>query len=139
VLLDPQDSYYEQDNDVYCHYHFSTRFATKCMGCETAILKQSKRDTRDECWHPECYMINEVSRRPCISVHTCPNNLKSWNVEMVHLKSAVLKGLRSGSTEPPYAEEEARETHASLREKQIKMGRRVSRIWTYVCEPTPFM
>jgi LIM domain len=65
TLFGPQDSYYEHDNDVYCHYHYSTRFATKCAGCNTAILKQFveiNRNMRDECWHPECYMINKVSR-----------------------------------------------------------------------------
>jgi LIM domain len=66
TLFGPQDSYYEHDSDVYCHYHYSTRFATKCAGCNTAILKQFveiNRNMRDECWHPECYMINKVCRR----------------------------------------------------------------------------
>lgn len=63
TLFGPQDSYYEHDGDVYCHYHYSTRFATKCAGCNSAILKQFveiNRNMRDECWHPECYMINKV-------------------------------------------------------------------------------
>ena len=63
TLFGPHDSYYEHDGDVYCHYHYSTRFATKCAGCSTAILKQFveiNRNMRDECWHPECYMINKV-------------------------------------------------------------------------------
>ena len=48
-----------------CHYHYSTQFAVKCVGCETAILKQfveMNRNGRDECWHPECYMISKVSK-----------------------------------------------------------------------------
>lgn len=64
TVFGPQDSYYEHDNDVYCHFHYSTRFATKCAGCNSAILKQFveiNRNNRDECWHPECYMINKVS------------------------------------------------------------------------------
>lgn len=63
TLFGPQDSYYEHDGDVYCHFHYSTRFATKCAGCNSAILKQFveiNRNSRDECWHPECYMINKV-------------------------------------------------------------------------------
>jgi hypothetical protein len=63
TLFGPQDSYYEHDADVYCHFHYSTRFATKCAGCSSAILKQFveiNRNMRDECWHPECYMINKV-------------------------------------------------------------------------------
>lgn len=64
TLFGPQDSYYEHKGDVYCHFHYSTRFATKCAGCNSAILKQFveiNRNMRDECWHPECYMINKVS------------------------------------------------------------------------------
>lgn len=64
TLFGPQDSYYEHDNDVFCHYHYSTRFATKCAGCNSAILKQYveiNRNSRDECWHPECYMIHKVT------------------------------------------------------------------------------
>lgn len=67
TLFGPQDSYYEHEGDVYCHYHYSTRFATKCAGCNSAILKQFveiNRNMRDECWHPECYMINKVCTLP---------------------------------------------------------------------------
>ena len=63
TLFGPQDSYYEHDGDLYCHFHYSTRFATKCAGCSSAILKQFveiNRNMRDKCWHPECYMINKV-------------------------------------------------------------------------------
>ena len=63
TLFGPQDSYYEHEGDVYCHFHYSTRYATKCAGCNSAILKQFveiNRNSRDECWHPECYMINKV-------------------------------------------------------------------------------
>jgi len=70
TLFGPQDSYYEHDGEVYCHFHYSTRFATKCPGCSSAILKQFveiNRNMRDECWHPECYMINKV--RPLVSQH----------------------------------------------------------------------
>lgn len=63
VVFGPQDSYYEHDKKVFCHFHYSTRFAVKCMGCRTAILKQFveiNRNSEDEHWHPECYMINKV-------------------------------------------------------------------------------
>jgi hypothetical protein len=32
-------------------------------GCNSAILKQFveiNRNMKDECWHPECYIINQV-------------------------------------------------------------------------------
>lgn len=89
TVFGPQDSYYEHDDQVCklrrdcfffffdkltlshstidCHFHYSTRFATKCVGCANAILKQFveiNRNQKDECWHPECYMIHKVSWCP---------------------------------------------------------------------------
>lgn len=64
VVFGPDDSYYEHDTNVYCHYHYSIQFAIKCIGCETAILKQFveiNRNNIDEHWHPECYMIHKVN------------------------------------------------------------------------------
>ncbi|KAH9041098.1 hypothetical protein EDB85DRAFT_1886718 [Lactarius pseudohatsudake] len=112
TLFGPQDSYYEHDNEIYCHYHYSTRFSTKCAGCSTAILKQFveiNRNQRDECWHPDCYMIN-----------------KFWNVKV----APHWPGSLTSTTEPPYVEEERLESTASLKDKQIKMEERVYRIWT---------
>ncbi|KAF8552406.1 RhoGAP-domain-containing protein [Imleria badia] len=115
TLFGPQDSYYEHDGDVYCHFHYSTRFATKCAGCSSAILKQFveiNRNMRDECWHPECYMIN-----------------KFWNVKVVSRRSSG--SISDGSElEPSYVEEEKRETPVSLKEKQVRMEQLVYRIWT---------
>ncbi|KAL4250351.1 RhoGAP-domain-containing protein [Abortiporus biennis] len=120
TLFGPQDSYYEHDGDVYCHFHYSTRFATKCAGCNSAILKQFveiNRNMRDECWHPECYMIN-----------------KFWNVKVVTRRpNSGLLPSESGEGEhgePPYLEEERKETPTSLKEKQIRMEQQVYRIWT---------
>ncbi|KAI0629290.1 RhoGAP-domain-containing protein [Trametes polyzona] len=122
TLFGPQDSYYEHEGDVYCHFHYSTRYATKCAGCNSAILKQFveiNRNMRDECWHPECYMIN-----------------KFWNVKVSSRRPTSLPppgadtGESSSTSEPPYLEEERRETAQSLREKQIRMEQQVYRIWT---------
>ncbi|KAF9365826.1 hypothetical protein BGX34_008157, partial [Mortierella sp. NVP85] len=62
TVFGPQDSYYEHDGKVYCHYHYSLNYAVKCAGCRTAILKQFveiNRNSQDEHWHPECYMIHK--------------------------------------------------------------------------------
>ncbi|KAF9215527.1 hypothetical protein BGZ59_001136 [Podila verticillata] len=62
TVFGPQDSYYEHDSKVYCHYHYSLCYAVKCAGCRTAILKQFveiNRNSQDEHWHPECYMIHK--------------------------------------------------------------------------------
>ncbi|KAJ7180546.1 LIM domain-containing protein [Mycena filopes] len=116
TLFGPQDSYYEHDGDVYCHFHYSTRFATKCAGCSSAILKQFveiNRNMRDECWHPECYMIN-----------------KFWNVKVVSRRPTSTAELEGELGDPEYIEEEQRETPVSLKDKQIRMEQQVYRIWT---------
>ncbi|KAF7308625.1 LIM-domain-containing protein [Mycena chlorophos] len=116
TLFGPSDSYYEHDGDVYCHFHYSTRFATKCAGCSSAILKQFveiNRNMRDECWHPECYMIN-----------------KFWNVKVVSRRPISTAEIEGEHQEPEYAEEERRETPVSLKDKQIRMEQQVYRIWT---------
>ncbi|GLB41802.1 putative protein with zinc-binding domain present in Lin-11, Isl-1, Mec-3 [Lyophyllum shimeji] len=116
TLFGPQDSYYEHEGDVYCHFHYSTRFATKCAGCNSAILKQFveiNRNMRDECWHPECYMIN-----------------KFWNVKVVSRRPTSSADVEGENHEPAYVEEEQRETPASLKEKQVRMEQQVYRIWT---------
>jgi hypothetical protein len=40
TVFGASDSYYEHEGNVYCHYHYSTQFAQRCNGCQTAILKQ---------------------------------------------------------------------------------------------------
>ena len=62
TVFGASDSYYEHDGHVYCHYHYSTRFAQRCNGCLTAILKQFVeiyRNGQNQHWHPECYMIHK--------------------------------------------------------------------------------
>ena len=62
TVFGASDSYYEHEGSVYCHYHYSTRFAQKCNGCQTAILKQFVeiyRNGENQHWHPECYMIHK--------------------------------------------------------------------------------
>ncbi|KAI0343230.1 RhoGAP-domain-containing protein [Trametopsis cervina] len=120
TLFGPQDSYYEHDGNVYCHFHYSTRFATKCAGCNSAILKQFveiNRNMRDECWHPECYMIN-----------------KFWNVKVnVRRPNSLQPSTESVDQAPAengYVEEEKKENAASLKDKQVKMEQQVYRIWT---------
>ena len=62
TIFGASDSYYEHEGRVYCHYHYSTQFAQRCNGCQTAILKQFVeifRNGQNQHWHPECYMIHK--------------------------------------------------------------------------------
>ncbi|KAI5121611.1 hypothetical protein M0805_001143 [Coniferiporia weirii] len=116
TVFGPQDSYYEHETDVYCHFHYSTRFATKCAGCNSAILKQFveiNRNNRDECWHPECYMIN-----------------KFWNVKISSRRPTSSTASTIDINEPVWKEEEEKETAQSLKNKQVRMEQQVYRIWT---------
>ncbi|CAG8518695.1 5261_t:CDS:10 [Ambispora leptoticha] len=106
TVFGPQDSYYEHDGQVYCHYHYSTRFAVKCTGCQAAILKQFveiNRNSIDEHWHPECYMIH-----------------KFWNVK-----------LSSHSDDNPHNKfERESNTPEELKKQQKAMEEKVYNIWT---------
>ncbi|KAI1317902.1 hypothetical protein EDD11_007564 [Mortierella claussenii] len=83
TVFGPQDSYYEHDGKVYCHYHYSLCYAVKCAGCRTAILKQFveiNRNSQDEHWHPECYMIH-----------------KFWNVKLSFAPQKDTTEIEAGS------------------------------------------
>ncbi|KAI7864075.1 hypothetical protein BDF14DRAFT_1952791 [Spinellus fusiger] len=86
VLFGPEDSYYEHDNNVYCHEHYSKQFAIKCSGCSSAILKQFveiNRNSIDEHWHPDCYMVH-----------------KFWNVKLAPPSDVEIINERQGSIDP---------------------------------------
>ncbi|KAI0397868.1 RhoGAP-domain-containing protein [Xylariaceae sp. FL0594] len=106
TIFGAQDSYYEHDGDVYCHYHYSTRFAQRCNGCRTAILKQFVeifRNGQNQHWHPECYMIH-----------------KFWNVRLAPPDDPE-------EQPPETADDESREL---VRHKEEVMEDKVYRIWS---------
>ncbi|UNI15065.1 Rho-type GTPase activating protein Rga1 [Purpureocillium takamizusanense] len=106
TIFGAQDSYYEHDGNVYCHYHYSTQHAQKCNGCQTAILKQFVeifRNGQNQHWHPECYMIH-----------------KFWNVR-----------LGQAADVPPVAPEaDAPVKRELIREEEERMEEKVYRIWS---------
>ncbi|OAP63252.1 hypothetical protein AYL99_02479 [Fonsecaea erecta] len=108
TVFGAQDSYYEHDGRVYCHYHYSTQFAQRCNGCQTAILKQFVeifRNGQNQHWHPECYMIH-----------------KFWNVRLAQSETQVeKKDIHAAVTE------DERET---VKEDEEKMEDKVYRIWS---------
>lgn len=106
TVFGAQDSYYEHDGDVYCHYHYSTQFAQRCNGCRTAILKQFVeiyRNGQNQHWHPECYMIH-----------------KFWNVRLAPPDNTE-------EQPPEAADAESREL---VRQKEEVMEDKVYRIWS---------
>ncbi|KAL0938923.1 rho GTPase activator [Colletotrichum truncatum] len=106
TVFGAQDSYYEHDGNVYCHYHYSTQFAQRCNGCQTAILKQFVeifRNGQNQHWHPECYMIH-----------------KFWNVRLTQ------------PNETPEIPQESDDpaTRDIIREEEERMEEKVYRIWS---------
>lgn len=109
TVFGAQDSYYEHDDKVYCHYHYSTKFAQRCTGCQTAILKQFVeifRNGQNQHWHPECYMIH-----------------KFWNVRL------SLSGSDIAETAGP-DEDATEEKRILVREEEDQMEDKVYRIWS---------
>ncbi|KAB2574058.1 Rho GTPase activator [Lasiodiplodia theobromae] len=108
TVFGAQDSYYEHDGSVYCHFHYSTKFAQRCNGCQTAILKQFVeifRNGQNQHWHPECYMIH-----------------KFWNVRLHTTGQPVVEKALAG-------EEDTDELRKDVRMEEEKIEERVNWIW----------
>ena len=109
ITFGAKDSYYEHEGDVYCHYHYSTRFAQRCNGCQTAILKQFVEIFRNgtmQHWHPECYMIH-----------------KFWNVR--------LSASTANEPDNPVSHDDATEAERTeVRLEEEHMEEKVYRIWS---------
>ncbi|RLV91108.1 Rho-GTPase-activating protein LRG1 [Spathaspora sp. JA1] len=61
-VFDSDESYYEHESNIYCHYHYSKLYASHCEGCHSSIVKQFVelyRGGRNQQWHPECYMVHK--------------------------------------------------------------------------------
>jgi hypothetical protein len=108
TVFGSQDSYYEHEGKVYCHYHYSTQFAQRCNGCQTAILKQFVeifRNGQNQHWHPECYMIH-----------------KFWNVRLSTSDEASAR---------PHLNADVRNDERELvKEDEDRMELKVYRIWS---------
>ena len=108
-----KDSYYEHDGMVYCHYHYSTRFAQRCNGCQTAILKQFVeifRNGQNQHWHPECYMIH-----------------KFWNVRLA-------KANGDSPLEVASDDDASEEQRNKMRDEEETMEERTYRIWSVLSQ-----
>ncbi|KAG0314437.1 hypothetical protein BGZ99_008133 [Dissophora globulifera] len=124
TVFGPQDSYYEHDNKVYCHYHYSIQYAVKCAGCRTAILKQFveiNRNSQDEHWHPECYMIHKFWN---VKLSITPQGEDEQQQTMTMGSEAV----SPVSIASPTSLEQR--TPEELRRTQQQMEEKVYQIWT---------
>lgn len=109
TVFGASDSYYEHEGSVYCHYHYSTKFAQRCNGCQTSILKQFVeifRNGQNQHWHPECYMIH-----------------KYWNVRLHSTGQPIMDTL-------PAAEADATDAiRENVRQQEEEIEAKVNWIW----------
>ncbi|WFD31085.1 Rho-type GTPase activating protein Rga1 [Malassezia sp. CBS 17886] len=133
TVFGPDDSYYEHNGSVYCHFHYSTRFAIQCAGCHTAILKQFvelNRNNVDEHWHPECYMIHRYWKIRLAPVTTPKESLEEPPAMpgalslAQHERNPLAEGMS-----PQAVALESIETPGSLLQKQRAIEARVFIIW----------
>jgi hypothetical protein len=111
TVFGAQDSYYEHDGSVYCHYHYSTRFAQRCHGCHNAILKQFVeiyRNGQNQHWHPECYMIH-----------------KYWNVRLHNPEQSD----PSAGARPESLENAPDDVRRAVRAEEERVENKVMFIW----------
>ncbi|MCJ1284978.1 hypothetical protein MMC26_004315 [Xylographa opegraphella] len=57
-----EDTYYENEQKIMCHYHYATQGAEICAGCTTPIMKTFVETSRAgivEFWHDECYELDK--------------------------------------------------------------------------------
>jgi hypothetical protein len=109
TVFGASDSYYEHEGSVYCHYHYSTKFAQRCNGCQTSILKQFVeifRNGQNQHWHPECYMIH-----------------KYWNVRLHSTGQPVFERFQDADSD---ATDEVRE---NVRQQEEEIEAKVNWIW----------
>ncbi|KAF2019894.1 RhoGAP-domain-containing protein [Aaosphaeria arxii CBS 175.79] len=108
TVFGASDSYYEHEGSVYCHYHYSTKFAQRCNGCQTSILKQFVeifRNGQNQHWHPECYMIH-----------------KYWNVRLHSAGQPIIEAQDSDRD----ANDQLRE---AVRKQEEEIEAKVNWIW----------
>ncbi|KAF2187118.1 rho-type GTPase-activating protein-like protein [Zopfia rhizophila CBS 207.26] len=108
TVFGASDSYYEHEGSVYCHFHYSTKFAQRCNGCQTSILKQFVeiyRNGQNQHWHPECYMIH-----------------KYWNVRLHSMGQPIIEAQVADGE----ATDEVRET---VRKQEEEIEAKVNWIW----------
>jgi LIM domain len=92
------DTYFDHEDKLYCRYHYSTKIANRCKGCQDPILKQFVQLPVNGIlgfWHPECYMIH-----------------KYWNIRVAEFQSKAEKDITVEGSEADaesYIAEQSRE------------------------------
>ncbi|CCH41777.1 Rho-type GTPase-activating protein 1 [Wickerhamomyces ciferrii] len=114
--FDTDEDFFNHDNNIYCHYHFSKFFIDRCEGCEFAILKQYVeifRGGRNQKWHVECYMIHK-----CWNVSISPDSIGIASLPVIEPTEENLRNLPDINPTPE-----------ELVEMETKASEKISEIW----------
>lgn len=104
TVFGPNDSYYEYEGKVYCHYHYSTLFAARCCGCDGPILRQFVEVYRNgvsQNWHVPCHMI-----------------YKFWNVKLCQKTSIETSKKKDSEL-----------SQSQLRKREKHLEQKIFHIW----------
>lgn len=115
--FDADEDFFNHENDIYCHYHFSKFFIDRCEGCEFAILKQYveiSRGGRNQKWHVECYMIHK-----CWNVAITPSTIGLISFPKVDPTPENIKSLPDTNPTPD-----------QLISMEGKASEKISEIWS---------
>lgn len=119
TVFGPDDSYFEYDGGVYCRTHYGALFAFACEGCRSPILKQyveTYRSSRQQQWHPECYMI-----------------FKFWNVKVTDPEADAISRLRREIATAADKDTALDERAADVTRHEDAIDAKTTRIWTTLC------
>ncbi|ODV93762.1 hypothetical protein PACTADRAFT_51518 [Pachysolen tannophilus NRRL Y-2460] len=113
-VFETDESFYEHEEGIYCHFHFSKLYASHCEGCHSSILKQFVevyRGGREQQWHPECYMVHKFWN---ISITANCIGLSSAEVSKLMLPNGTFKNLAEIDLEPSILFEIERKMEKSI-------------------------
>ncbi|EDK41839.1 conserved hypothetical protein [Lodderomyces elongisporus NRRL YB-4239] len=85
-VFDTDESYYEHENNILCHYHYSKLYASHCEGCQSSIIKQFVelfRGGRTQHWHPECFMVHKFWNVNITADSVGLQELYGWSNELL--------------------------------------------------------
>lgn len=114
--FDTDEDFFNHENNIYCHYHFSKFFIERCEGCEFAILKQFVeifRGGRNQKWHVECYMIHK-----CWNVSISPASIGIASLPRIEPTEENLKNLPDTNPTPE-----------ELIDMETRASQKISEIW----------
>lgn len=97
-IFESDESYYEHENNIYCHYHYSKLFASNCDGCKSSIVKQFVelfKGGKNQQWHPECYMVHKFW-----NVYITADSVGLQSLPDFPLNTKKLEDLKSANISP---------------------------------------